>query len=131
MKQVGILNRDISAMIAETGHFDRIVISDAGFPIPKGVRCIDLSMGPNLPKVVEVLKMIAQELPVEQFWFAEEIKPGIDERKRELLNIFPEAEAISLPHADFKELAYGAIGVIRTGDFHPYGNVIVASGVAY
>lgn len=131
MKKVGILNRDISAMIAETGHFDRIVISDAGFPIPKGVRCIDLSMGPNLPKVVEVLKMISQELPVEQFWFAEEIRPSTNERKLELLTIFPQAEAISLPHADFKELAYGAVGVIRTGDFHPYGNVMVASGVAY
>ena len=131
MKKTGILNRDISAMIAETGHFDRIVISDAGFPIPKGVRCIDLSMGPNLPKVVDVLQMIASELPVEQFWFAQEIQPSVDARKQEILSIFPGAEAIPLPHSDFKQLAYGAVGVIRTGDFHPYGNVMVASGVAY
>lgn len=131
MKKTGILNRDVSAMIAETGHFDRIVVCDAGFPIPKGVRCIDLSMGANLPKVVDVLKMIAEELPVEQFWFAEEIKPSVEARKAEILSIFPSAEAIPLAHADFKVLAYGAIGVIRTGDFHPYGNVMVASGVAY
>ena len=32
MKYTGIINRDISAMVARTGHFDRIVISDAGFP---------------------------------------------------------------------------------------------------
>ncbi len=131
MKKTGILNRDISTMIAATGHFDRIVISDAGFPIPQGVRCIDLSMGANLPKVADVLRMIAQELPVEQFWFAEEFKPSVEERKLEVLTIFPGAEAIALPHAKFKELAYGAVGVIRTGDFHPYGNVMVASGVAY
>ena len=131
MKHTGILNRDISAMIAETGHFDRIVISDAGFPIPKGVRCIDLSMGPNLTKVPDVLKMLALELPVEQFWFASEISPSADARGKEISAIFPKAECIPLPHADFKVLAYGAVGVIRTGDFHAYGHVMVASGVAY
>ena len=47
MKYTGIINRDVSAMVARTGHFDRIVISDAGFPIPAGVPCIDLSMGPK------------------------------------------------------------------------------------
>jgi len=131
MKKVGIINRDISAMIAQTGHFDRIVIADAGFPIPKGVECVDLSMWPNNPKVVDVLWMIGMELPVEQFWFAQEIKPSVEERAKELLAIFPQAEAIALPHSEFKELAYGAVGVIRTGDFLPYGNVMVASGVAY
>lgn len=131
MKHSGIINRDISAMIAMTGHFDRIVISDAGFPIPKGVACIDLSMWSNNPKVVDVLRLIGMELPVEQFWFAQEIKQSVAERERELLSIFPGAEAISLPHTEFKELAYGAVGVIRTGDFQPYGNVMVASGVAY
>ena len=35
MKYTGIINRDISAMVARTGHFDRIVVSDAGFPIPR------------------------------------------------------------------------------------------------
>jgi D-ribose pyranase len=131
MKYTGILNRDISAMVARTGHFDRIVISDAGFPIPAGVPCIDLSMGPNLPKVPDVLKILTLELPIEQFWFAEEIKPSKEARAAELLAIMPKAECIPLPHAEFKKLAYGAVGVIRTGDFHAYGNVMVASGVAY
>jgi D-ribose pyranase len=131
MKYTGIINRDISAMVARTGHFDRIVISDAGFPVPHGVPCIDLSMGPNLPKVPDVLKMLALELPVEQFWFASEIQPSADARAKELLAIFPKAESIPLPHAEFKKLAYGAVGVIRTGDYHAYGNVMVASGVAY
>ena len=131
MKYTGILNRDISSMVARTGHFDRIVISDAGFPIPAGVECIDLSMGANLPKVVDVIKMLTLELPIEQFWFAEEIQPSKDERAKELSAIMPKAECIALPHAEFKKLAYGAVGVIRTGDFLAWGNVMVASGVAY
>jgi D-ribose pyranose/furanose isomerase RbsD len=28
-------------------------------------------------------------------------------------------------------LAYGAVGVIRTGDYLAWGNVMIASGVAY
>jgi len=131
MKYTGILNRDISTMVARTGHFDRIVISDAGFPIPAGVPCIDLTMGPNLPKVPDVLKMLTLELPIEQFWFAEEISPSKEARAAELSAIMTKAECIPLPHAEFKKLAYGAVGVIRTGDFHAYGNVMVASGVAY
>ena len=131
MKYTGILNRDVSAMIARTGHFDRIIISDAGFPVPKGVECIDLSIGPNVPKVEDVLKMIGQELPVEQFWFASEYQPSDAERSKQLLAIFPKAECLPVPHLEFKQLAYGAFGMIRTGDFHAYGNVMVASGVAY
>jgi D-ribose pyranose/furanose isomerase RbsD len=33
--------------------------------------------------------------------------------------------------SDSKVLAYGAVGVIRTGDYLAWGNVMVASGVAY
>jgi D-ribose pyranase len=131
MKYTGIINRDISALVARTGHFDRIVVSDAGFPIPPGVLCIDISVGPNVPKVIEILQLLKLELPVEQFWFATEIKPSPEMRSRELLSLFPKAESIPLPHAEFKKLAFGAVGVIRTGDYHPYGNVMVASGVAY
>ena len=131
MKYTGILNRDISAMVAQTGHFDRIVVSDAGFPVPAGVPCIDLSIGPNVPKVTEVLKMLTLELPIERFWFADEIQPSPYERALELSAIMPKAECIPLPHAEFRILAYGAVGVIRTGDYLAYGNVMVASGVAY
>ncbi|MBC7462785.1 MAG: D-ribose pyranase [Actinobacteria bacterium] len=130
MKYTGILNRDISAMVARTGHFDRIVVCDAGLPIPAGVPCIDLSIGPNVPKVTEVLKMLTLELPIEQFWFANEIQPSWEARSKELLAIMPTAESIPLSHAEFKKLALGAVGFIRTGDYLSWGNVMVASGVA-
>ena len=47
MKKTGILNRDLSSLVAAMGHYDRLVVSDAGFPIPKGVPCIDLTLGAN------------------------------------------------------------------------------------
>jgi D-ribose pyranase len=44
MKKTGIINRDVSALVAQMGHYDALMISDAGFPIPRGVPCVDLSL---------------------------------------------------------------------------------------
>lgn len=131
MKRTGILNRDLSALVAAMGHYDRLVVSDAGFPVPKGIPCIDLSMGANVPTVLQVLEVIALELEVEQFYFATEILPSPESRSREIQGIFPNAKSFPVPHAEFKKLAYEARGIVRTGDFHAYGNVLLASGVAY
>jgi len=131
MKKTGILNRDIAALVAAMGHYDRLVVSDAGFPIPKGVPCIDLTMGANMPTVLEVLKMIALELEVEQFYFANEVLPSPADRALEIQKIFPRAKSFPVPHLEFKKLALEARGIVRTGDFHAYGNVLLASGVAY
>ena len=105
-------------MVARTGHFDRIVISDAGFPIPAGVPCIDLSMGPNMPKVTDVLKMLTLELPIEQFWFAKEIQPSADERAKELSAIMTKAECIPPTPCRFQ----GAC--LRCGRSHPYRRLL-------
>lgn len=131
MKKTGILNRDISALVAAMGHYDRLVVSDAGFPIPKGVPCIDLTMGANIPTVLEVLKMIALELEVQEFYFANEFLPSPDSRSAEIQAIFPKAQSFPVPHIEFKKLTLEARGIVRTGDFHAYGNVLLASGVAY
>lgn len=131
MKRRGILNRDLSALVAAMGHYDRLVVSDAGFPVPKGIPCIDLTMGANVPTVLQVLEVIALELEVEQFYFATEILPSPENRSREIQGIFPNAKSFPVPHAEFKKLALEARGIVRTGDFHAYGNVLLASGVAY
>lgn len=38
MKKHGILNSDIAKILADLGHTDKIVIGDAGLPIPEGVK---------------------------------------------------------------------------------------------
>ncbi len=131
MKKTGILNRDLSALVAAMGHYDRLVVTDAGFPIPKGIPCIDLTMGANTPSVLEVLKVIALELEVEEFYFATEVLPNTAVRSLQIQEIFPSAKSFPVPHAEFKKLALEARGIVRTGDFHAYGNVLLASGVAY
>ena len=50
MKKTGLLNKDLSEVIAGMGHRDMLVIADAGLPIPPNVRRIDLAVSPNLPR---------------------------------------------------------------------------------
>ena len=44
MKRTGLLNIELSQVIAGMGHGDVLVIGDAGLPVPKGVRRIDLAL---------------------------------------------------------------------------------------
>lgn len=131
MKKTGVLNRDISAVIAAMGHYDRLIVCDAGFPVPKGMQCIDVSLEGGIPDVLTVLEIVARELVVEEFYFAEEIVPTRPGRMSEISAIFPDAKGASIPHAEFKAMASQARAYIRTGDFFPYANVMLVSGVAY
>ena len=52
MKEVGILNADI---ISRSGHRDEIIVCDAGFSIPFGIRTVDLAITENVPKVEDII----------------------------------------------------------------------------
>ena len=58
MKQTGILNRDLSAVIAALGHTQSIVIGDCGLPIPDGVPVIDLALVPGTPSFLLTLRAV-------------------------------------------------------------------------
>lgn len=60
-----------------------------------------------------------------------EVLPSPDRRSAEIQAIFPKAKSFPVPYLEFKKLALEAGGIVRTGDFHAYGNVLIASGVAY
>jgi D-ribose pyranase len=40
MKKIGVINREISQVLARMGHTDTIVIADCGLPIPDQVKRI-------------------------------------------------------------------------------------------
>jgi D-ribose pyranase len=131
VKKTGVLNRDLSALIAAMGHHDLLVIADAGFTIPKGATCIDLSMGPNVPTVLQVLEVVALELEVEKFYISTEVLEFQANRFSKIQELFPRANCCLIAHAEFKELSAQGRGVIRTGEFLPFGNVLLMSGVIY
>jgi D-ribose pyranase len=74
MKETGLLNIEISDAIAHLGHMDELIICDAGFPIPVGIRTIDISLKANQPTTLEALTEILQHFSVEKIVLAEETR---------------------------------------------------------
>lgn len=134
MKKMGLLHPELSHLIASLGHGDRVVIADAGLPIPLGVARIDLGFSPGKPTFIDVLDAVLGEMQVEAVLLAEEIKivpsqaffKAIIERFKGL-----EGAVNYIPHHDFKAATRNARAVVRTGEFTPYANVILQSGVIF
>ena len=131
MKKAGILNKDISELIASMGHFDQLTICDAGLPIPEYVWRIDLAVNKGLPGFVEVVKAIANDMVIQQIIMAEEIRKVSPHIDKQIRNIFTGVEVVYIPHDEFKEQSTKSRAIIRTGEFTPYSNLIIVSGVSF
>ncbi len=131
MKKIGIINQDISEVVAGMGHLDMIAVADAGLPIPDGVRRIDLALREGLPGFLETVETLAEELQVEKVVVATETAAASPHIEEGLKQFFPHAEWSTMPHEEFKALTRQSKAVIRTGEFTPYANVILVSGVVF
>lgn len=131
MKKSGILNQDISEVVAGMGHGDMLVIGDCGLPVPSGVRRIDMALTRGVPGFIETLSVILQELEVENVFIANEmeiVSPKMYGCVKDVLgNIFINR----CSHEEFKEMNKKAIAVIRTGECTSYANIILRSGVNF
>ena len=128
MKETGLLNIEISDAIAHLGHMDEMIICDAGFPIPVGIRTIDLSLKINQPTTLEVLTEILQHFSVEKIVLAEETQKHSPTMFARLVGLFDKNVAVeTIPHADFKQRSRGVKAVVRTGDFTAYSNILLVS----
>lgn len=132
MKKGGILHAGINKLIADTGHTDYIVVTDAGLPIPENVNTkIDLNLREGMVGFLDALDTILTELIVEKVILAEEIKHISPHMHEEIVTRFPNLPVEYLPHNVFKQETKDARGIVRTGEFTPYANVILVAGVAY
>ncbi|MGE9751887.1 D-ribose pyranase [Bacillus inaquosorum] len=131
MKKHGILNSHLAKLLADLGHTDKIVIADAGLPVPDGVLKIDLSLKPGLPAFQDTTAVLADEMVVEKVIAASEIKASNRENARFLENLFAEQKIEYLSHEEFKLLTKEAKAIIRTGEFTPYANCILQAGVLF
>jgi len=129
MKEVGILNRDIAALISEQGHGDLLMIADAGFAIPLGVEVIDLSLSENVPMVMDVLTELKKYFSVEKMYMSRETDEISPSHFKKVSAAFGDQVQVEvLEHSELKILSQEVKAVIRTGDFTAFGNVILVSG---
>ncbi|MFD0966154.1 D-ribose pyranase [Seminibacterium arietis] len=139
MKKTIILNPSLSHTIASLGHTDCLTISDAGLPIPMQCPRIDLALTKNIPTFLQTIDAVVSEMFVERAVIAEEIKQKNPQILTALLQRIKQLEkkqnnniAVEfVNHKDFKLLTHSSKAVVRTGEFSPYANVILYSGVPF
>ncbi|MFJ9536323.1 D-ribose pyranase [Streptomyces sp. NPDC101225] len=129
MKKAGILNRHLAGALAELGHGDAVLVCDAGMPIPKGPRVVDLAFRAGVPSFAEVLDGLLAELVVESATAATELHDANPPAADLLDEHFPELGLV--PHERLKELSADAHLIVRTGEARPYANVLLRCGVFF
>lgn len=130
MKKTPLLNIALSQLIASLGHGDSIVIGDAGLPVPSDVPLIDLALTRGVPGFMDTLQTILAEMHVEHHVLADELAEHSPQLAQQI-SLLDLAGKLTMPHEDFKRRTQQARAVIRTGEFTPYANIILISGVTF
>jgi D-ribose pyranase len=131
MKKTALLNSALSEVIATLGHGDMLVIGDAGLPIPAETYRIDLALTRNIPPFIETVRAVLTEMQVEKVIVAKETGEVSPQVLSELKRLLPDMPFIEVSHEELKRLTRDARAVVRTGEFTPYANVILVSGVVF
>ncbi|WP_285004749.1 D-ribose pyranase [Lactococcus garvieae] len=131
MKKTKVINSDISRVIAQMGHFDKLSIGDAGMPVPKGTEKIDLAVDKGIPSFMDVLNNVLEELEVQKVYLAEEIKENNPQILAQITDRLPDTPVEFIPHSDMKVELNNCHAFIRTGEMTPYANILLESNVVF
>jgi len=85
----------------------------------------------GIPNFLNTLRVVLTEMQVERAIVAEEmlkVSPDVYQAIKESLG---DVSIETVTHLVFKEQTRSARAVIRTGEFTPYANVILVSGVVF
>ena len=132
MKKRGILHPDLSRALATVGHYDIIVVADAGLALPNDSRRVDLAIVDGIPSVSQLLDILLNEVAVEQVSLASELREWdpqvLDEIEVRLGGRRPSFEA----HDDLKgRWLREAKFFIRSGQCSAYASVGLTCDVSY
>lgn len=126
-----ILHPGLAQSLATLGHSDIVLVTDAGFPIPKDANRIDLGFYEGLPDVLDILNVLRKEIFVEEVHFATDVRDRHPDLYKELQSIYTGAGAVfkGTTHEELVEVfAPKAKVVIRSGSFNAWANIaLVAS----
>jgi D-ribose pyranase len=131
MKKTALLQSELSYIIATLGHLDTLVIADAGLPIPVETLRIDLALTQGVPGATQTLKVVLDEMQVERIILAEEVKDRNPKFLDDVQELLPGVPMDFVTHSEFKTRTASSRAIVRTGEFAPYANVILVSGVVF
>jgi D-ribose pyranase len=128
MLQTGILNPHLLDLLARVRHTNTLVIADWAFPFWPEIETVDISLTHGIPTVLDVLDLLTPVFKIGRIWQADEFVPtNTPEAVARFTKSFGEIPLTREAHLDFKKRVPHAIGLIRTGDPTPYGNLILES----
>lgn len=128
MLRTGVLNPHLLSLLARVRHTNALVVADRGFPSWPLVETVDLSLVDDVPTVRQVLAAILENFVVGEAYMAEEFRTvNGAEVQQAYAELLAPTTILYQPHVEFKRRVPSAVGLIRTGDTTPYGNIVVVS----
>jgi D-ribose pyranase len=128
MLKSGILNPRVAELLCRIRHTNTLVIADWAFPYWPQIETVDISLVAGIPSIIDVLDAIRPNFQIGRAWMAEEfLQNERPEARGEFAKALAGIPLVHEPHVIFKKRVPHAIGLIRTGDATPYGNVIIES----
>jgi D-ribose pyranase len=128
MLQNGILNPHLLDLLARIRHTNTLVIADWAFPFWPQIETVDISLTHGIPTVLDVLDLLTPVFKIGKIWQAEEfVSHNSNDIVERFATSFGSIPLTREPHIEFKKRVPLAIGLIRTGDPTPYGNIILES----
>ncbi len=124
---------DLLKTLAEMGHGDEIVISDAHFPAhtfnPRVLRADGLGADTLLAGIIPLFELDAYATPVVMMdaVTGDTLDPDVEARYRKALGYSGEIERME--RYAFYERAKKAYAVVVSGETAKYGNIILKKGV--
>lgn len=126
MRPGRILHPELAKALAECGHGDIVLVTDAGFPIPKGANRIDLGYYAGQVDALDILRMLRKEIFVEEVAFDPDVRDKHPVLYKQLQDIYTGAGAPfkSIPHEKLvNEIAPRAKVIIRSGSLNAWANI--------
>jgi D-ribose pyranase len=127
MKSGVLIHPRLLEMLASMGHTDDLLICDAGYPVPPGIPTVDLAYRPGQAPFLDVLAAVIGAIHLERATIATEATAELGAA----IDVVLGAPADRIAHLALKERAHRCRGVVRTGEYTRYANVILTIGVAF
>ena len=131
-----LISPDLLKVLAEMGHGDEIIFSDAHFPAhsmgPQVIRADGLQVDALLEAIIPLFELdsyappLVMMAPVE----GDSLDPSVEERYRDALALPASGPGITrIDRYAFYERAQKAFAVVITGERAKYGNILLKKGV--
>lgn len=131
-----LISPDLLKVLAEMGHGDEIIFSDAHFPAhsmgPQVIRADGLQVSDLLQAIIPLFELDSYAPPLVMMAAVEgdSLDPNVEARYRDALALRDAGPGITrIDRYAFYERAKKAFAIVITGERAKYGNILLKKGV--